>query len=553
MHALQNEGEDQLVELSEGWLSHISTRCINTIPSFILCLDGNLQQEKGERTSKTRLTSKDKSCLAVLWRASKSKGKCSLSNSEIVRRSGLNCSNDGIQRTLQRLENFGFIKRIGNHRKRTIKFLVPTPIEKTKRLNLVIPDEINKNPNLTPTQKILATAYIAFNDVLQKKKENHLKWLAKRCGMSVWATRYNLKKLAIFTSKNPPLNQIKPPTKSRSLIIVEFVESRGEKFSKENLNSSECSDDKKINENIPMEGVMNYSEYLINGKKHVPTRHKPIPKTIKLELEEEVFQHKYIRKHKMNEYMSRAARVVSALKRKGGLTNILDKVKIEQIVLQLSNGPNQLNPIDIRAVLEKKFNDEERVELYERLSNSMSPEYGGPGKTIALYDAVWSDWTPGFCRLVKVWLKPPVPKKTEKLAPRVNSELVEPMRLMKVFIPSLSSNAYDIKVVHELKKYHEDTILPKLEKMEITDGKSFPLWLREYLQFANKIADDKNEKLHIGWVRAGSITFLEWEREYNSRAVERWKTAGKGEMIRQAFESREKEEYEKEFRREHGI
>lgn len=584
MLSLHNESKEQLVGLSQGWLSHVPGGCIHTIPSFILCLEGVLQPQEGQKTSRTRVTSKDKSCLAVLWRASQSTGQCALSNPEIAIRAGIRSSKE-TQETLQRLERFGFIRRTGNHRNRTIRFLVPTPLDHQKRLTLIIPESINHHPNLNHTQKTLLTAYIAFQDTLKKKGSSWASWLANRCGMKVKAVRWNLSKLLQNppqnqmklplqlgeepppkSPRNPPQNHPEPPPKSPDILVESRV--LGREFSRENLNSREFKlsllpglhtpNNKEtipIKEETPREEGMNYASegYLVDCRKHRPSKKvRPIPKDILLELTEEIFQHKHITIHKVSHELAEAARVVSALKRKGGLSNYLTKEQVESTVTYMST-ICKFDPREIQEVLHKKFNDEERVELYKRLSDDMSPSYGGTGKKVKLADAAWFRWKPGFCRMVKVWLRPPVVKDTTPPIPKVPKELEETVTMIKRFLPELVPNVYELKAIKDLKDFHQTTVIPKLETLGVTEGRMFANWLWEFLRFAYNRTEGKDIKLHIGWIRPGGILFNDWIAEFNSRTTENWKTAGRGEMIRQAFEKREREEYEAEFRREYGV
>jgi len=308
------------------------------------------------------------------------------------------------------------------------------------------------------------------------------------------------------------------------------------------------------NDNFPQDDEFDYTKYLVDCKDHKPPKKLPsISNLVMQELENHVFPHRYLATHHTHKQMLTAAKVVSALRRPGGLSNILDDNQIDCIVRYFSAKPNCFDPNDVKAVLRKQFSKEERLELYERLSNSMSPAYeGGKGKTVSLSQSAWSYGSVGFCRIVLVWLKPPKKKALGPPTPKVaNEELAKVEKLIKDYLPEFNLQNWNLQMIKDLKKHYESEILPLSNQLK--SNVSFPNWLNEFLSFTYNKARDENAPFHFGWLKFGGYAFLEFDKRFRSELVFEANSKARAESIKQAIEEREREERERAFKEAYGL
>jgi DNA-binding MarR family transcriptional regulator len=514
----------------------------SSIPLFIINLVG---------TSGIRLTSKDKSCLAALWRSAKGNESriSTLSNREIASMAGLRSKPQSIKRSLARLEALGLIRRVGNHRGRVIRFLLPIP--DGELLPLVIPPEIQHLASLNQTQKMVAAACLAFGS-------RPLNWLARRCGISVRTFKANIRSIVRKLSELGPFlspnwarfgSQLGPFWSS--LILVESIGSR-DRLSSDNLSEVLEAPLREVivKEREATPANFDYQRYQNNSVRHRPPR-KPevIPEDVMVELVEEVFQHRYITRHRTNRQLSLAARVVKALRGRGGLSGMLDSDQVGMIVRCMSG--QGIGPDEIRAVLCKRFGEEERVRLYESLSNDMSPAYGGPGKMVTLSEAAWSNGSPGFSRLVKVWLRPPVLKPLGPPTPRVPADL-EMQVSMLIRKAGCQNVSFAIQTVSRLREHYDTLVAPAIERLGIRHG-GFPEWFRGFLEFTEGKASSRNEAIHAGWLAVGGIAFSEWEAEFSRQSRLASRSGARATAMASSFSRLEEQERERAFREAHGI
>lgn len=248
-----------------------------------------------------------------------------------------------------------------------------------------------------------------------------------------------------------------------------------------------------------------------------PKKNIPIPEDIMVELTDEVFPNRHITRATRNSTMAAAARVVRALRREGGLSTILDGPQIELVVKCLTSNGSRLDPAQIRATLHRQFSDEERVELYERISNSMSPAYvGGHGKNVSLADAAFlSHGSPGFSRLVKVWLQPPRPKEPVMPTPKIVPEFEGPVKAIREKCGPDLNLFFVISVLKDLKRIHGEQVAPLLDKLKLTKGRMFRAWFADFLRYAYNIHD---RRLNPGHLKPANKTFQDWDAEFRREA-----------------------------------
>lgn len=238
---------------------------------------------------------------------------------------------------------------------------------------------------------------------------------------------------------------------------------------------------------------------------------KPIDEDLLTELKEEVFQNPHITPNKKHSALKKSAAVVKAISNKGGLSTILAKSQIEQIVARMSS--DKFNPLPaaaIREVLYKKFEPEERIDLYERLSNLLSPLYGGDGVKISLDQlAHAARVSPGLSAIVLVWLRPPRLKEAKPSAPAVPPDLEALMEAVKEFT---DSPIVPVAVNHlKALKAHHESLLQKYDGV-----RPFGVWLRSFLESAYYNNGDR--LLHPACLKLDSREFLDWNREFARKA-----------------------------------
>ena len=478
------------------------------------------------------LSSRDKEFLSVLYYASDN-GICQLSHQEIADRMG-GCGTQAITKRLQRLERFKHLLREGNHRNQKIH-LSQIPDSDDQKLSLTIPEEIWTNKKLSPSQKHLVTVILAF----PKVKSKNWTWWPDRIGMDHQSYKLNLRKIILKFDPEPyktlygnPIRLYKEPYKTLeaffgiggqdSGIDNNLSGYKGASPQMENSINPSMEDEKKmhptpIQENPKPFDYNRYKEKSV-GPPKAPKKHPPIKEDILMELQNEVFQHRYITPNKSGDALAGAAEVVTALKHKNGLSSMLDGPKIELIIQTMSTGINKFHPDDIRKVLHRQFSDEERVDLYERLSNSRSEAYDhhGKGKKINLGDTVWTYGSKGYCRLIQIWLSPPKLLKPAQITITVPKELELPLAIVKRFIPDAIQGPA-VKLLKEAQGHYDKNILPFQKQMNMTVG--FAPWVRGFLEFAYNKATRDNP-LHPGWLKPTAPTYQEWETSYKAEA--RW-------------------------------
>jgi len=403
--------------------------------------------------------------------------------------------------------------------------------------------------DLSSSQKQLITVILAFPKVQAK----NWTWWPDRIGMDIQSYKLNLRKIIFKVSPEPyktlygnPIRLYKEPYKT----LYAFFGREGEDFGLDNnlsgykrvspLSSEKLSfmEDNKI----MLQEINNPQEYDYRKAGYLkrPIRSQedgPVPNDIMIELEEEVFSHKHLTTHRSHPQIFKASKIVKALRRPGGLSTYLDNPQIEQIITNLSTGPAKLNPKNIRDVIYKQFNETERIELYQRISDSMSPACGGKGKTISLVDSVYTKYAAGFSRLVLVWLVKPTPKTTAITKTPVPPDLEKAVAMTKAKLPNAEHN-YLVRQLKEMKTHWDLTIVSKLANLYKTSS-TFESWIGQFLEFAyNKTT--KDHPLHAGWLNPGFWAFQEWEREWLKEMEFQSDQRQNGDQFRQQQEFKDK-------------
>ncbi len=480
------------------------------------------------------LSSRDKEFLSILSYAADN-GICRLSHQELADRMG-HCKPQAITKRLQKLERLGYLKRDGNHRSQKIHLFEIQ--QEDDQHSLTIQEHIWTRNDLSSSQKLLITVILSFPNV----KAKNWTWWANRIGMDIQSYKLNLKKIILKFHPEPyktlygnPIRLYKEPYKTLYAIfgIVGSdlgkdnypTDNKGHTPHLEVLNNPSSLEDKKNMHPTPIQDNPKPFDYKKEGylKRGVrpPTNNGPIDEEILMELQNEVFQHRYITTHRSNDEMANAAKIIKALKHKNGLSSILDQSQINLIVQCMTSNGNRFTPAQVMDVLHHQFSDEERVILYERISNSMSPAYVGgkdKPKTVTLANAAYMmQGAPGFSRLVMVCLRPPQLKVPLKPTPVTPKDLELPLAIVKRFIP----NAFPgptVTLLREAQDHYNRNILPFQKQMNMTVG--FAPWVRGFLEFAYNKATRDNP-LHPGWLKPTAPTYQEWETSYKAEA--RWK------------------------------
>ncbi len=493
--------------------------------------------------------------------ASQQKISCSLTNQEISTRSGVGSCDESIRYHLERLEKQGFIQRHGHHRSRVIEILL-LPEPNDDLLGLTLEEDILES-DLSLTQKILAQTLRSFPTMKKDK-------ILTRLAISEWTYFSNFRKLEYLkqfkaakkppkeSKSNPQKNLSEPPEKSKPIIKVERgIEKTGRDLvpSEQGAiaptpfqNSSFQEADNKMQTSLQGNGKARRMRSSLNDtpsavRKQIEINNRKIPDDVMVELTEEVYQHPHITPNKTKSAILKTADTVQALRRPGGLTNLISKEEISLIADYMSKN-YKFDRQAILQVLGHQFSDEERVELYERLSNNMSLQYGGPGGKIDLRDAAAhrSRNFRGFSAVVLVWLRPPQLKKLAPPTPKVPQELESPIRicrdLIRDFNPSLS-----LPILKELYAHHQENVVPLLEHLGNPD-RAFATWFRGLLKHAE--AGDK-PGFHLGWVRVGGQAFLEWDRYYREEEHFNHRARGSGQAMTEAWREEEKKKKEEAF------
>jgi hypothetical protein len=298
-------------------------------------------------------------------------------------------------------------------------------------------------------------------------------------------------------------------------------------------NSSHLEDNKTMLQNInnPQENDYRKAGYLKRPVRP-PKRVELIPDDVMIELEEEIFPHKHLATHRTAGPMAEAARVVKALRKPGGLSNILDKLQIEQIITNLSTGPAKLNPKAIESIIYKQFDDTERIELYQRISDSMSPACGSTkkDKTISLAEAAYAKYAGGFSRLVMVCLIKPVPKVVAMTELPVPAELQKAMEMCKAKMNGKSDHNNILRQLRPMKVHWDANITPKLATLYKTNP-SFESWLGDYLKYGYNKAT-KDHPFHAGWLNPNFWAFQEWEAIWIKEVELESRERQKGDQLR---------------------
>ena len=240
-----------------------------------------------------------------------------------------------------------------------------------------------------------------------------------------------------------------------------------------------------------------------------------IANDVLMELENEVFQHDWITTNKKPNALRNSAKVVKALCSPDGLSLILDKTKIDHIVQTMSAQKiHPLRPDQILTILHKQFSDQERVELYEKLSLSNSPAYGGIGRQPLSKSAYDDRANPGWSDIVWVCLRPPQLKTPIKPTPKTIPEFEAPIRMIGEKC-SVDNLFFINEVLTDLKRHYDTKSVPFLASLEAPAG-NFTTWFREFLRFAY----NKHENnFHPGYLKLANSTFQEWDAKFRSEAL----------------------------------
>lgn len=545
---------------SSATISHESTdqsNCNSTqaayrsIPWFIL----------GNKTIKSTRTA---IVLGVLWSSipgvseQQSRGRriySCLTNDEISKRSGLNCTSEDIRYHLTKLENLGLIKRHGDHKNRTIEILAKP--ENGDYRCLIISQEIFSQ-NISISRKLVLAIKSAFS-----RMSNNT--ICDRISMSKWSLWYNSRPLneqyqpPKESNTNPQKNPMQPPKESNC--IGKEGEVIGVLLAKANsqpLQVGRTAKSSSAQENImTSEQIEFYKPYLNSRsvRSIKPSSAQPIlPDELVNELKY-IFTLDHIRKHRPDSkiYFA-AARLVRALKKSKGLSTILEDRQMNEII---SDMERQGVPKDKTiAVLHKCFTEEERVLLYDRISDHFCPEFGYKGKEnkVNLTDCLYNE-NFKFSLLVKVWLIPPTTSKPPTpIKPPTPVEIPEDLKpavdVVKEYVSPEPATNYMINCLKEMMSHHKNEIIPYLDRINESGERNFTRWLTLYLKnHYNK----KGCKMHPAALKMSSPEFTAWDSEWQT---EQWTLHGihhVGRMARKDADAKDKRERYEAFCDAHGL
>lgn len=449
--------------------------------------------------SPTRLSPPAKAVFAVLWREAQKANPFIISDQKIRQRAGLGRSKitSNIKKHMTTLERTGFIKRTGRTNQRHIEVL---PLPDEPNYDLTIPSEIHQL-DISTAKKFVITVLTAFPAV------EHWHWYHRRIQMSANTFIYHAESIAKRFVPPDQLGQFFDTTRTvfcRNLVsfltriyMVKVGIDFGKGLSKDKLTA--CG--RSGGDNMETLDSPDYSK--INYRKY--QKPSPEPKISPEDIDElnAVMSLPGIVRHKKGtKAYAASARVIRVLKHSAKHT--LGSQQLTRIRSSFK-GRDYVNRGQVEEFLGKKFDADERMELYRRLS--MDRNKTGQ-KPMSLADALIS-YT-GYCTLLHLWYLPPkLPKVVvQYTSPDYIDELVDMGK-----VACQKDDAGTEKSLHynlsKLWHFWLSEVKPHYNEEEAYHYKSYFTWIKYMLEYWSY---RYNYTPTPGWFKSGSKPVGEWRQ-----------------------------------------